>query len=127
MLTKKIIITLISIVIISFLTYLLWRFDMTNEYSSFVMFFHFVFSYLIAFVSGIMTLVKRPFNIKNDSSLIFYNFIGTFNICIGIVGGLFIYIDNGNKFTGLLFICLIPFIIGLTILEGIYFGRQKNN
>ena len=88
---------------------------------------HIIFGYLIAIVAGIVALVKRPFKNRESTSLSFYNFIGTFNICISIVGAMFIYSDSGNLITGQLIIFLVTFVIGLFILESIYFDRTKSD
>lgn len=124
---RQYLVTVISIVIILLLTYVLWFSDKNYEYSNLGMSIHIIFGYLIAVVMGIIAIARRPYTHTKNSSVSLYNFIGTFNICISIVGAIFIYVDNGNKISGQLMMFFVTFIIGLFILENIYFNREKSD
>ena len=121
------IVTIISLLIISLLIYLVWQSDKNYEYSNLGMSIHIIIAFLIAIIAGIIVLVKLPFRNRTNPSIYFYNFIGTFNICIGLAGGMFIYSDSGNQVTMQLLIFLFPFLIGISILKNIYFRNQKKN
>lgn len=120
---RQYIVTTISFVILSGLTYLFWLSDKKYEYSNLGMSIHIILGYFFALILGIVAIAKRPFTHKEGSSKIIYNFIGTFNIHIAIVGALFIYVDNGNDISGQITMFIVPFVIGLFVLENIYFNN----
>ena len=120
------IVTIISLLIISLLIYLVWQSDKNYEYSNLGMSIHIIIAFLIAIIAGIIVLVKLPFRNRTNPSIYFYNFIGTFNICIGLAGGMFIYSDSGNQVTMQLLIFLFPFLIGIIQLVGSLFKFLLN-
>jgi hypothetical protein len=124
---RQYIVTIISTLLIALLAYALWLSDKDSEYSGLGMSIHIIFGYLIAIVSGMIAIFKRPNRYKLNGSASFYNFIGTFNICISVIGSIFVYVDNENKISAQLIMFLVTFIIGIFILENIYFNSKRNN
>jgi hypothetical protein len=120
---KQYIVTLISLVILSGLTYRLWLSGKNMEYPSFGMSIQIILGCFIAITLGGIAVAKRPYlNVKKWTKTI-YNFIGTFNVHIAIVGALFIYINNGNQLSEQIAIFIVPFILGLYVLKNIYFNK----
>ncbi|MFT3934495.1 MAG: hypothetical protein QM726_12810 [Chitinophagaceae bacterium] len=117
------IVTFISFVFISLVMSLFWWVNESSEYSSLGMSIYLSIGYVIAIAGGVIALIKRPFKNKGSLSVSFFNFVATFNICIGIAGGIFIFSENKNKLTEQLAIFLAPLVVGLAILYSIYFKR----
>ena len=121
---RQYIVTLISLVILSGLSYRLWLSGKKLEYSNFGMSIQIILGCFIAITLGGIVVAKRPYlNVKSWTKSI-YNFIGTFNVYIAIVGALFIYSNNGNQLSEQITIFIVPFILGLYVLKNIYFNKQ---
>jgi uncharacterized membrane protein YjjP (DUF1212 family) len=114
---------MLSFVILSGLTYRLWLSDKNLEYSSFGMSIHIILGCLLALSLGMIAIAKRPYTHKKSSTKSIYNFIGTFNVHIAIVGALFIYVGNVNHLSEQIAIFIVPLIIGLFVLKNIYFNK----
>jgi hypothetical protein len=120
---RQYIVTLISLVILSGLSYRLWLSGKNLEYSNFGMSIQIILGCFIAITLGGIAVAKRPYlNLKNWTKSI-YNFIGTFNVHIAIVGSLYIYINNENQLSEQIAIFIVPFILGLYVLKNIYFNK----
>ncbi len=76
-------------------------------------------SYIIIAAAGFIAILKKP--AESGHLLMVNNFIGTFNLCIGVTGSVFMYFNNGNSFA-FASLLLIPFFIGIIIFERIYFN-----
>ena len=117
------IVTIISFMILSVLTYFSYQSGKNQQYASFSLFITLIFWYTIAVVTGVIASVKSQFNRQSNNSKILYNFIGTLNFIVSIFGSIFLFVESGNHVNMYIIIFIVPFIIALVIFKAIYFKR----
>jgi hypothetical protein len=119
---KQTILTVSVIAILSILTAYLWYITINADYGELTRSIYLIFSYFFALILAAIALILNYK--KKYLSSILNNLFGTYNTYIGIIGFLYLYYDDRNKFSFQMIIFLIPFVIGIFILQRAYIRKQ---
>ena len=120
---KQILFTLFSMAICATFAFILWQIAQENEYTGMAAAINLVIAYIAGVLMGFIGIINRPYK----SAVGFYNFIGTYNLCLVVGGSIFVYVDNDHQFSAIHIVFIFPLVIALYILEHVYFSDAEDS